>query len=226
MSRLSFVKALKSAKGEVAAVFFDDQVPYIAYERGNRVPHSAVTKLIQNLTAGRRGSTMDGKTIYTTQTQLSPMDLGMAKLFGMYIENKDYDEPVPDRARADRLTDACQIPDFKRSSLKCGTGVDLSQQNADYKRIHRLYLMAAFAVVSGKLTALSSKTTGGHSIGAILVHKDGTIAAWSTSTNLRNKSQHAEVNLIQSYFARTNAKQLPRAPTSIPPSSPASCVPE
>lgn len=225
MSRFSFVNGLKSGNQDVAAVFFDDQVPYIAYERKNREPHSAVTRLIQNLTAGRRGSTMDRQRIYTTITALTEMDIGMADLFGMRLINWEDDADPPPRARADRLTDAYQPPGFQRSDVKCGTGVDLSQQNDTYKKIHRLYLMAAFAVVSGKLSALSSKSTEGHSIGAILVQKDGTIVAWSTSTNFRNKSQHAEVNLIQSYFARSGAKQLPEARTSTPRSSPASCAP-
>lgn len=209
MSCFSFVNHLKSGNQDVAAVFFDDQAPYIAYERKNREPHSAVTRLIQILTAGRRGSTMGGKTIYTTLAQPTDMDYGMADLFGMRIINWEDNVATPAQARADRLTNAYQPPTFQGADVKCGAGVNLSLQNDTYKKIHRLYLMAAFAVVSGKLSALSSKSTEGHSIGAILVHKDGSIAAWSTSTNLKNKSQHAEVNLIQSYFARYGVKQLP-----------------
>jgi tRNA(Arg) A34 adenosine deaminase TadA len=209
MTCLSFVKGLKPMNGDASAVFFGKFASYATYERKNKQPHSSVTRLIQLLTSGRRGNDMEGTVIYTTQTELSEMDRGMAKLFKMPLKNVEDNVDTERGAQAELLQGPYQVPEFKASALKCGAGVNLSQNNPAYQKIHRLYLMAAFAVVSGRLSEIASKTTGGHAIGAILVKKDGTIAGWSTNSNKRNKSQHAEVNLIQSYFARPGITQLP-----------------
>lgn len=209
MTRLQYVQQLQKANADVAAIFFGDDVLYMAYEYKAGQPHSAVTKLIQNLTAGARGNSLAKETIYTTQRDLLPMDLGMAKLFGMWIQNREDRKNAPDRPALTEIEDKYEPPRFLASKAKCGGQVNLLLQSADYKKVHRLYLMAAFGVVSGKLSELASGTTGGHAIGAILVHSDGTIAGWSTNSNKRNKSQHAEVNLIQSYFARNKVDRLP-----------------
>jgi tRNA(Arg) A34 adenosine deaminase TadA len=209
MTRLEYVQKLKKTNADVAAIFFGDDVLYMAYEYKAGQPHSAVTKLIQNLTAGARGNSLAKETIYTTQLDLLPMDLGMAKLFGMWIQNREDRKNAPDRPAPTAVEDKYRPPQFLASKAKCGGQVNLLLQSDDYKKVHRLYLMAAFGVVSGKLSELASGTTGGHAIGAILVHSDGTIAGWSTNSNRRNKSQHAEVNLIQSYFARNKVDRLP-----------------
>jgi hypothetical protein len=74
--------------GHASAVFFDKSAFYATYERKNKQPHSSVTRLIQLLTAGRRGNDMGGSVIYTTQPELSEMDLGMAQLFQMPLKNE------------------------------------------------------------------------------------------------------------------------------------------
>lgn len=66
--------------------------------------------------------------------------------------------------------------------------------------LHRLYMMATFALVAGRP---QRKREEGHNIGALLVSGQGQILGWGLNQRNLNNSFHAEVNTLQSYWKRT-----------------------
>jgi tRNA(Arg) A34 adenosine deaminase TadA len=85
-------------------------------------------------------------------------------------------------------------------------GFNLSSLDQSHRGVHQVYMMAAFAL----LKKYDQKAKGRY-VAAILVNTAGRIIGWGINTNYKNSSYHAEVNMLQSYWA-----QLPQGQSGIP----------
>lgn len=91
---------------------------------------------------------------------------------------------------------------FQQFAKGPSPNVDIRTDDPGVHTIHRLYMMAAFA-----LTELRGNQNGGngHNIGALLVSPDGVVLGWGLNTRISNYTFHAEVNAIQSYCTKSGS---------------------
>jgi tRNA(Arg) A34 adenosine deaminase TadA len=87
--------------------------------------------------------------------------------------------------------------------LRDAEPLDLTREDGDahtgYKKVHRVYMLATFALL--KLHG-ETDTAGGKFVAALLVARDGRVLSWGLNTNKANSTHHAEVNMLQAYYAR------------------------
>jgi tRNA(Arg) A34 adenosine deaminase TadA len=74
-----------------------------------------------------------------------------------------------------------------------------TEDHTGFHTIHRIYMMAAYALVSSRKFGTSS-VPGGKNIGVLLVNPNGKIIGCGVNTNRDNGTFHAEVNCLQSYY--------------------------
>jgi tRNA(Arg) A34 adenosine deaminase TadA len=96
-----------------------------------------------------------------------------------------------------------QVPDI--ASPNVDVTKDLrTDDHTGFHTIHRIYLMAAYALVSSRKFG-TSEIPGGKNIGVLMVNSNGKIVGCGVNTNTKNGTFHAEVNCLQSYY-RYNQK--------------------
>jgi tRNA(Arg) A34 adenosine deaminase TadA len=66
--------------------------------------------------------------------------------------------------------------------------------------VHRIYMMAAYALLSSRVIKQSANLPGGKNIGVLMVSPQGQIIGYGVNTNTANGTFHAEVNCLQSYY--------------------------
>jgi len=71
-----------------------------------------------------------------------------------------------------------------------------------FNTIHRIYMMAAFALMTKRF---GTTDNSGHNIAAILVDKTGHILSWGLNQRWNNATFHAEVNMLQAYYKNHKA---------------------
>jgi len=90
--------------------------------------------------------------------------------------------------------------------LRDAAPLDLTRDDGDaesgYQKVHRVYMLAAFALL--KLHG-EADTADGKFVAALLVAREGRILSWGLNTNKANATHHAEVNMLQAYYARQKA---------------------
>jgi tRNA(Arg) A34 adenosine deaminase TadA len=97
-------------------------------------------------------------------------------------------------------------PPIAVNLLRDAAPLDLTREDGDanegYQKVHRVYLLAAFALLKAHGEA---EATDGKFVAALLVARDGRILSWGLNTNKANSTHHAEVNMLQAYYARQQA---------------------
>ena len=97
-------------------------------------------------------------------------------------------------------------PPIAVNLLRDAAPLDLTEEGGDaesgYQKVHRVYMLATFALLKlhGETDAADGKF-----VAALLVARDGRILSWGLNTNKANMTHHAEVNMLQAYFARQRA---------------------
>jgi tRNA(Arg) A34 adenosine deaminase TadA len=66
--------------------------------------------------------------------------------------------------------------------------------------VHRIYMMAAYALLSSRVIKNGANLPGGKNIGVLMVSPQGKIIGCGVNTNKGNGTFHAEVNCLQSYY--------------------------
>jgi tRNA(Arg) A34 adenosine deaminase TadA len=79
-------------------------------------------------------------------------------------------------------------------------------KESGFHTVHRIYMMIAFALVAARHR---DHKVSGHNIGAVIVAPSGKLISWGVNTRYENYTFHAEVNALQSYYARRQTG-LPR----------------
>jgi tRNA(Arg) A34 adenosine deaminase TadA len=74
-----------------------------------------------------------------------------------------------------------------------------TDDHTGFHTIHRIYMMAAYALVSSRKFG-ATNVAGGKNIGVLLVSPDGKIIGCGVNTNKDNGTFHAEVNCLQSFY--------------------------
>jgi tRNA(Arg) A34 adenosine deaminase TadA len=99
-----------------------------------------------------------------------------------------------------------QVPDV--ASPNVDVTKDLrTDDHTGFHTIHRIYMMAAYALVSSRKFG-TSEVPGGKNIGVVMVSPNGKIIGCGVNTNQKNGTFHAEVNCLQSYYKYNKAAYL------------------
>jgi tRNA(Arg) A34 adenosine deaminase TadA len=185
------------------------------YEKVGKEPYDAGSTLIQGLLTTLQPKDLNGAVIATTYEP----DTMLEGMLAMLTRGATRIAPCPaTRTIHWGNVDAAKKqakPSFKgevkfdpgRDELKrfvCpvvpSPGLDLASEDntphMGYHTVHRVYLMAAYALL--RLHDVSAPD--GKYVAAILVDKEGRILGWGLNTNKTNKTLHAEVNMLQSYY--------------------------
>lgn len=74
-----------------------------------------------------------------------------------------------------------------------------SDDHTGFHTVHRIYMMAAYALMSSRKFG-NAELPGGKNIGVLIVRADGKIIGCGVNTNTKNGTFHAEVNCLQSFY--------------------------
>jgi pyrimidine deaminase RibD-like protein len=94
-----------------------------------------------------------------------------------------------------------KIPEYHYASF------DLTADTDANKKVHRLYMAAAFSLIKGRVGLIGAAY--GYNIGAILVSGEGRILSYGLNIAYRGYFLHAELMAIYDYFRRTGNVTLP-----------------
>ncbi|WP_413292433.1 Bd3614 family nucleic acid deaminase [Bdellovibrio sp. HCB185ZH] len=199
---------------EVAFVEFKGKVYYSHFPKGLVAPSSAVVKLLQGLFDRHVDHSFFilRQRIFTT-AQLSEMCKGMIKVVAkrasseiipeqdsQFLENLEFIEIDSSMAALSAVT-----------HLNVENKISLTELN-DRLRINNATtdeeLVQAAQALSRQVPRGDVLHDHDRSIAALLVSKDGEILSYGVNSNSKNKTLHAEVNLIQRYF-RENGRKIP-----------------
>jgi tRNA(Arg) A34 adenosine deaminase TadA len=84
-------------------------------------------------------------------------------------------------------------------------GVDITSEtrttdHTGMHTVHRIYMMAAYALMTSRVSGAGMALAAGKNIGVLMVDPTGKIIACGVNTNKDNGTFHAEVNCLQSYY--------------------------
>jgi tRNA(Arg) A34 adenosine deaminase TadA len=214
------IKVQNGAKDTAICAFADDRVRFAQYGRNGKEPYDAGTMLLQGLLDEAKASGLSPKELQekgvtvVTSTQSDSMLSGMLEMVTKgngelktyksgYVYSQERANGVlkrlPARPKAVQFSKdrdvlkrfVCPIPPAGSLDLTS----TLTDTHAGYHSVHRVYLMAAYAL----LNLHDSKDPDGKYVATLMVNKKGTVIAWGLNTNKVNKTLHAEVNMLQSY---------------------------
>lgn len=194
-------------------------------------PYSATVNLLQYLLSKLKAEEIKKGVFYRSGIgRHTPMCDGMMRFFGFSWGHQNTNLAIPggvvtvvghttspqmypgDKVDGLAMKDRKELDAFALPNTVTLPHVDVTRQDylenhQGFHTIHRIYMMAAYALVSKRFE--SSKTPG-HNIGAILVDSNGHILSWGLNTRWDHPTWHAEVNMLQSYFKRNkNAPSIP-----------------
>ncbi|WP_413289144.1 Bd3614 family nucleic acid deaminase [Bdellovibrio sp. HCB337] len=191
---------------DVAFVSHKDSVYYAYFPKGVKAPSSAVVKLLQGLFDRfvDHSFFILRNRIYTT-APVQAMCLGMTKIVAKRLQGE-----VQPQNHGVRLEEqAVQIGD--EDALQA---VDLlSQENQlPLEHIQALRKGASLMGWTRNLAELNARGDVLHDfdrdIACLLVDESGQVLSYGLNSNSKNKTLHAEVNMIQRYF-REQQRKLP-----------------
>ena len=164
---------------------------YSQYARVPGAPHSAVTQLIQSVWQDlpEQARAILRKRIFTTDL-IDPLNWGMAKTAAQRISK----------------VDALAVePHWKRVIFRDAYDPPSLPGGAAAHPMEVAFQLAQLARREAELHA-SDRT-----VGCVLVDLHGARLAWAHNTNARNRTLHAELNLVQHLWASTGAAPPPGA---------------
>jgi tRNA(Arg) A34 adenosine deaminase TadA len=92
-----------------------------------------------------------------------------------------------------------KVPDL----VSPGVNITSETRTTDHTGMHtahRIYMMAAYALMTSRISGAGTQWATGKNIGVLLVDATGKIIACGVNTNAQNGTFHAEVNCLQSYY--------------------------
>ncbi len=205
--------ALAESAAAAGTIYYASRAP-----RGKE-PYSAVVKLIQ---IGKKLELAFANPIVST-VAFTEMCIGMAGIAGRKLASAAAASatPVvlpgaPAKTGAHTLVAKLERVDEtgweeRDEDLASFNVPDIASPNVDvtkdmrtddhtgFHTIHRIYMMAAYALVSSRKFG-TSNVAEGKNIGVLLVSPDGKIVGCGVNTNKKNGTFHAEVNCLQSYY--------------------------
>jgi tRNA(Arg) A34 adenosine deaminase TadA len=183
-------------------------------------PYSPAVRLIQ---IGKDAGNTYGKPMVSTAT-LTEMDIGMSGVTssGLVVAKAASAAPVvlpgtvaPEgahtRVLALNLADKVgweernddlslfEVPDMASPNVDV-TSDARTNDHTGLHTVHRIYMMAAYGLLTARITSKTSGTPTGKNIGVLMVDPQGKIIACGVNTNSSNGTFHAEVNCLQSYY--------------------------
>jgi tRNA(Arg) A34 adenosine deaminase TadA len=197
--------------------------PLCCYAISDDKDFSAIRVLLQGCSNGSSDKRFDlsQSSVYRSNNfDLNELDKGMAKFCRVSLENIlpvgylaepnvgaiAYALQKAGFRKLDSLKQRQALDVFKIDKLGARPAVNLQhteQQDKSYRAVHRLYMMAAYA-----LATLGDRTRDwrlrGKFIGALLVLSDGQVQSWGVNTNANNSTFHAELNAIESFIKGGN----------------------
>ncbi len=199
---------------------FDDsqdkpKVIWSAAVRDGKAPHTRAVNMLQHVYQGRASQIETLKMCFAGQPHATDMCIGMLRFLGVKNESIKQVQILkaahesnfnvweglyrPEEAAARSVG----LDTYTNFSVGPTPAVDLRIEVPGHHTIHRLYMMAAFAITEERARTGGPKR--GHNIGAILVNPEGQILGWGRNEMKDNYTFHAELNAVQSYFHRTGA---------------------
>jgi len=210
--------ALGEDSDTAGKVYYAARVPRV------KEPYSAVVKLLQ---IGKQNKVKIPKPIITTAAP-TEMCLGMAAISSTQVRLASAASVTPvalpgSPKPAVAFTQVNQLSELadnawedRDADLSLFTVPDLASPNVDVSKdmrtddhsgfhtIHRIYMMAAYALVSSRKFG-ETGLPGGKNIGVVMVSSNGKIIGCGVNTNTKNSTFHAEVNCLQSYYRYNKA---------------------
>ncbi len=232
---LSRILKTQNANADAAVCQLSDgRVYYGIYSSGGKEPYSAATVLtqgmLQEVKTGFRPQDLQSEqvTVVTTYTP-NEMDQGMMAMvtknmgrLAAYPESRAFTFEngnaalkklaiKPKRVSFDWNRD--HLTRFACRAMIPSPQLDLGSadttSHSGYHTVHRIYLMATYAL----LNLHNVDSVDGKYVAALMVSRTGKILAYGLNTNKENKTLHAEVNMLQSYYKFTKATNT----SGIPP---------
>lgn len=206
MAKLQDLKNACNRGQDVAVAIVNNTAYYVYWYYEPTSPYSVGSVLIQNLCERFAGRFNDTK-LYTTE-RITTLTAGMSKLAGFRWERLDDFPNVEFDAHEQIFGDDWwtrdQLRKFDMADAKINGVMNpgLNIICKENRPVHRIYMMAAFALILNRSTACS--TSAGQPISAILVDKSGRILSWAVNDNSSNLTFHAEVNMLQSWYKQFN----------------------
>lgn len=171
----------------ISAVTWRDRTFFVAYLAAAGEPHSSLTQLVQGIwdTEPGQARAILRRRIQTTD-ELTPLNWGMVKTSAQRVTRVAAIEPQPGWQRMEflprhepRALDAAQagLPPMELAGLLAGLSVRQDSLHASDRPV-----------------------------GCVLVGANGALLAWAHNTNGANRTLHAEVNLVQKWWAHAGQR--------------------
>lgn len=197
----------KSLNADHALAFLkaEETIYYSAHARATKTPYSAVVNLIQGIyehdpSFARRHVR---NRIFTTE-EPTVMCLAMIRVAARRVHPLLVANDHADVAVAEKFL-RVQSPPPKDQPIAFGSGEPLPRVfNEDKEGLEVVNQIARELKRENERPRYDSD----RAIAAVLVAEDGKVLSYGINTNAQNRTLHAEVNLLQSYYART-AKPVP-----------------
>ncbi len=213
VEHIAFLLAPSKQEGEIAFVEHKDVVYYARFPKDVTAPSSAVVKLLQGLFDQYIDHSFFilRQRIYTT-AQLSEMCRGMIKVVAKRatetIQPTDHSLDLKVRFQEvgsahEVLINVTHLNEENKAELKDVADWVRKQNPADELQ----YLKIAQGL-SGRVPRGDVLHDYDRSIAAILVDKDGQVLSYGLNSNSKNKTLHAEVNLLQRLY-KNGGRRIP-----------------
>ncbi|UOF00691.1 Bd3614 family nucleic acid deaminase [Bdellovibrio reynosensis] len=198
---------------DLAFVEYQGVVYYAHYPKGHLAPSSAVVKLLQGLFDCFLDHSFFilRQRIYSTDA-LSEMCKGMLKVVAKRASElvKPQDHKIEivvkfqDVGGIDPVVSVSQLNDENKISLAEIQSLSLFQSAKDSHSYFDFTKILATKVRRGEILHDYDRN-----IAAILVDKEQRLLSYGINSNSKNKTLHAEVNLIQKYFELSKGRKIP-----------------
>ena len=210
-------KELKGSSTETSVTLY-----YAHHSRTDQAPTSAVVRLIQGVyaTEPEQSRIIVRNRIYTTAA-LTAMCRGMIAVAAKRATGKilEVREEI-DETKADKKNGLIEIPvrqiDLTNSVNGLSTELHYDPLEKTFVGIEfkndRAWMDFALKLAQPVQTARENPDQlflYNRPVAAVLVSPDGKLLEWAVNTNAVNKTLHAELNLVQSYYRKSQSK-LPR----------------
>lgn len=149
-------------------------------------PHSALTQLIQGVWQAHPSiARLILRARIETNEEMTPLNWGMLKTAARRFVSAEWQEPVPEWVRVEFSNPYALAAGGDESPPPDPMGVAL-QMAAQSRRVERLY-------------------ASDRPVGAVLFHRERGVLAVGHNTNASNRTLHAELNLVQSWWREQRA---------------------
>ena len=194
-------------RSDLAFLVFEDTVYYALHSRKPHEPSSAILKLIQGIyeLAPEIARILLRQKIYSTAAT-TELCHGAIKVAAKRVHAGLTPSPPSETLPVLRWIDAgsAELPTLRRPSfhpLSFWKQEEAPHSPADFLNLAKT-LVSQIPDQEGPLYRRNRE------VAALLVSKEGEILSWGINTNHSNRTFHAELNLVQDFFARTG-KPIP-----------------